>query len=681
MTEADSQTGIPWLDAARAGIGHGVMGIPTTLARPLNSAASYLGLDGQSANAALSQAEADYQAKYGNSTAAQIGDIVGNVASTAGLLKVGALGAGLAGRAVAGVADAVSPTLGTVLRTGGRLVSGTASVPDNAIANAVVRGGSLATNGAVQGAAVNLLTGNADPTTNLLTGAGVGAVLGPVATGVGAGIGAGWRAAQGLWEPFTTKGQGAIADRALASLAARGGSLTPDTTTYVPGSTPTLAQATNNAGLASAERAVASARPGPFANQAAINSDARDAQLASITRTPTDIEAAQAARDATAVPAITNPIANATGPANGQPVVDTIDSILASPAGQRDAVQSALGNIRSKLVSPAAPFPSRVSDALNPITDAIANGGQGDAGLWAARDALVAAQKGTAAQASTVARLSGTTSPDPAYQALIDQATSRVGATSTVQSDPAQLYGIRKAIGDALSPLAARTGSDAQLATSELQQVKAAIDNSIEGVAPGFKSGLADYADSSRPIDAMRYLQGKNYTAADGSITMAKVKGALDDITRQQALPGPRDAKSIPAATVDSLQSLYADLLRQNNSRTGMSIGSNTFQNLATSSTLSNLGAPIAFMARTASKVPFVGNMLTNGITKAYEGQNDAVMNAVVNRLLNPTAGASVLEEAGKLQARRAAGPSGVNLLVNPLGLGVRNAVTGPQQP
>ena len=456
-----------------------------------------------------------------------------------------------------------------------------------------------------------------------------------------------------------------------------GGPLTPDATAYVPGSTPPLAQSTNNAGLAAAERAVAAVRPQPFATQAAINSDMRDAQLATLTGTPTDMAAAKAARDATALPSILDPIANATGPANAQPAVDAIDSALASPAGQRDAVQSALGDIRSKLVSPGALFPSRVSDALAPITDAIANGGTGDAGLWAARNALVAAQNGGAQQASTLARLQGTTSPDPAYQSLIDQATARVGATNTVESDPGQLYGLRGAIRDKLAALASDSSPDAQLASSKLLQARSALDNSIEAVAPGFKSGLAEYADASQPIAAMRYLQSKNYTAADGTITMAKMKGVLDDIAKQQALPGPRDAKNISPDTLTSLQGLYADLVRQKNSRTGMSVGSPTFQNLATASTLDNFGVPLAFAARTASKIPIVGNMLTHGITSLYEGQNEPVMNAVVNRLLNPTAGASVLRAATNLQAQRAAGPSGVNPVATSLGVALRNRLTG----
>ena len=175
----------------------------------------------------------------------------------------------------------------------------------------------------------------------------------------------------------------------------------------------------------------------------------------------------------------------------------------------------------------------------------------------------------------------------------------------------------------------------------------------------------------------MQYLQSKGYTSADGTVTMAKVKNVLDDITKQTALPGPRDAKSVPQSTVDSLQGLYADLLRQNNSRLGMQPGSNTFQNLAVNSTLANYGAPLAHAAAAVSHIPLIGNALMGTIGRAYEAQNGPVLDAVVNRLLNPDAGASVLSRAQEIAAARAAGPSGVNPLLTVPAVGLTNKLLG----
>ncbi len=625
----------------------------------------------------LNAENAQYAASgVGNTLAGGAGNIVGQTALT--LPALGGLGgvATAAGRGIAAGADAVSPALGSAARSVGNLLMGTSSTPSNMLTQAVVRPASLAANGAAQGAVANVLTG--DPTNtigqNLLMGAGTGAVLGPVAAAAGAAGQGVWNALRGAWQPLTTAGRNAIADTVLAK-AAQGGPLTADTTTLVPGSLPTLAQATANPGLAGVERAVASVRPNQFTARATSNNDARATQVENITRTPADIATAEASRDATAVPAITGSIANATGPADASPVVSTIDQILASPAGQRDAVTSALGNIRSKLVTPI-PFSDRVGTALDAVNQAAASN-PGDVGLWGAQQALAAARTSGAQEASTLARLQGTTTSDPAAQAVIDQAAKTLGTSQAVQADPAQLYGIRKAINDSLSPLAANAGSDAQLAANELQQVKTALDNSIEGAAPGFKQGIADYAASSRPIDAMQYLQSKGYTAADGTVTLAKVKGVLDDIAKQTALPGARNAKSVPQTTVDSLQGLYADLLRQNNSRLGMQPGSNTFQNLAVNSAMQGMGAPAAFGAKLLGGVPFVGNTLTGSIGRMYQSQNEPILEAVVNRLMDPNAAAGVLKKAGQIAAARAAGPSGANPLLTVPAVGLTNRLLG----
>lgn len=665
---------------AGAGVGHGFVSIPNTIARGLNNVATYVddrvpalaaldratGIDPAAANASMDAQDAAYQAQYGNSTAAKVGNLVGQTIGT--LPVLGGAGAILsrAGGAIAAGADAVSPALGGALRATGNLLTGTAAVPDNAVLNAAVRPAALATSGAVQGAAVGALSEDPDAGLgmNMLTGAAGGAVLGPAGAGLGAGVNRLYAGAKALVQPFTAGGRSAIADQALARMAV-GGPLVPDTTAFVPGSVPTLSQATANPGLAGVERAVASVRPNPFINQAAINQDAREGLVNTLRGGPADIAAAEQARDATALPAIQQTVANPVGPADTAPVVQAIDGMLASPAGQQDAVQRALSAVRGKLVTPQTPFPDRVNTAMAPVMDTLTNapGATTDAGLWDARDALIAAQKG-ATPADTLARLNGLSSPNPTFQTAIDQAKATVANAGGLQTDAGQLWGIRKSINDQLSPLAANAGSDAQLAASELQAIKGHLDTAIEGAAPGFKVGMDAYAAASRPIDAMQYLQSRNFTAADGTITMAKVKGVLDDIAKQRALPGARDAKSLPQSTVDGLQGLYDDLLRQNQSRLGMQPGSNTFQQLATSGAMSGLGAPLAFGAHALGAIPVVGNALRGSIGNAYAAQNEPILDAVVNRLVNPQAGASVLERARLLQSRADAGPAGANLLL-----------------
>ncbi len=690
---AAGPTGYPVVDNAIGSFTHGVQSIGDALNRGaayVDSKVPFLArLDAATGQnpaadvAAQPAQEAAYQARYGNSSAASVGNFVGQAAGTLPLIASGTGGLGALAGAGAEAVGGTATMAGRGIQAAADFAGGTASAADaGTIPNLLIRGTSLAANGAGQGAAINLLTGDPNATAgqNMLTGATAGAVLGPVGAAVGQGVARVGDGLMGLVRPFYDGGRNYIADTALAKAAGKS-ALVMNDATLVPGSVPTTAQAYANPGLASVERAVASVRPNEFANRLTSNNEARADFLRSQTGTPTDIEAADLARETTAVPAITGPLAASTTAADAQPVVNTIDQILASPAGQRDAAQRALGGIRSKLVQPAAPFGDRVSTALASVSDAIANtpGAVNDAGLWGAQQALVAAQQG-GGPASTLARLQAASSANPQYQALIDQARNTVGSAGAVESDPGQLYGIRKAINDQLSPLAANAGSDAQLAASELQQVKASLDNSIEGAAPGFKKGLDEYAAASQPINAMQYLQSKGYTAADGTITMAKVKNVLDDIGKQQNMPGARDAKAVPADTVTSLQSLYDDLLRQNNSRLGMSLGSNTFQNLATGSTMAGLGAPLTKAASLVNMLPG-GNLLTGGAAHVYGRQNEAILDAVVNKLLNPAAGASIGQRAAQIkQAAQPAAPnanylfSGVNAAAP-----VVNRLLGPQ--
>lgn len=151
-----------------------------------------------------------------------------------------------------------------------------------------------------------------------------------------------------------------------------------------------------------------------------------------------------------------------------------------------------------------------------------------------------------------------------------------------------------------LSPMAQGTASNARLAARELGQVKDVLDPTIESGTPGYRQVLSDYATASAPIDTQRYLQGLNLTDSFGNVTLGRVDGGLKRIAADQAKPGPVGAKSIPDDVMDGLQALRDDLRRQTNSSLGKPIGSNTFQNLATSGALSSLG-PLGGVASIAT--------------------------------------------------------------------------------
>lgn len=385
--------------------------------------------------------------------------------------------------------------------------------------------------------------------------------------------------------PIITKSQaGAQADRVLAHFAS-GGPTAIDQTALVPNSAPTLAQATGNAGIATLEKGLRSADPA-FNNAVAAQTDASSAArldaLNGITGTPADIEAAVAERDASTAALRDKALQNAT-PVDSKPVVDLIDNILQSPAGQRDVVQSALTNIRSKLASPV-----------------------GD------------------------------------------------GTFERYQMDPNQLYGIRKAINDSLSPLASGTDSDRRLAASELGQVKNALDGVIESGAPGFKEYINAYSKQSAPIDAMAYLQKQNLTDSQGNITLAKLDSTIKAVQKKQNLNGINDASSVTDDQLNGLVNLRADMRRAAVKPSGRVPGSDTFQNLATNSLTAQLtGNPLinlpigalGAVSPTAAALSFIARSSGN---KLIGRGNRMVNEALQDRLLNPSVGTNALTSKAK---------------------------------
>jgi hypothetical protein len=453
------------------------------------------------------------------------------------------------------------------------------------VGNKLVRGASLASSGALEGAEAGALTSGANDQgvgANMLQGAEAGAILKPgIAGSLGAGRWAGGLA-RDLVDPFTTGGKERITNKVISELAADGPKAL-DTTQYVPGSEPTLAQATANPGLAAAERAVSAVRPTQFVAKGQANAEARNMAMEALRGDQQSLDDLIAARSKIADKARDAAFKNTTQ-ADVAPVVDKIDEILASPSGQRDTVVKALTNIRKKLVQEID----------------LGNG-----------------------------------------QSVLHP-----------ESDAKQLYGIRQAINDMLSPAAHNTDQNAQLAAKELGDVKSVLDKSIEAAAPGFKKYLKTFEGASRPIDEQKFLQGLKLTDVNGNVTLSRVDQALESIRKAKGKPGTSDAKSVSPQTIKALQDLKADLMRANNSSLGKGIGSNTFQNLATNNIMGRMGLPAA-AGLTLHGNPIIGAAM--GLGKlAYSAQNEPMLAMLENKLLDPAYGAAALNPqslpAGMLQ-------------------------------
>lgn len=406
-----------------------------------------------------------------------------------------------------------------------------AGKPVNALASATKQTlPVLIKEGAKGGAALGTLFGAGTPTGpnetfgdragHAAVGGALGAGLGATLPVVGAGIAQGGRFAgkiankifPSVEQMAATKAKGIIDQFA-------GGPVTAKAPVLVPGSQPTLAEASGNPGVAALYRAVRDLNPNsPLITREGQNASARSSAFEGVAGTPEDIEALVDARNAQAKVAREQIFAPSKGilgaedhpelvaamhQADIAPVTQKIDEILAGSSGNRPAVKSAMADAKAMLQN----------DKGQAITDA---------------------------------------------KTLYDSA--------------------RKGINDLISGKDL-TKSYGATAASQLISVRDALDEAIEKQAPGFKSYLSKYEEDSGPIDALKFLQGQNVTDAKGNLTLAKVQGALKRLDQQQAAPGVKQGKSVTDAQRGVLESIRDDLLRAQNTSLGKAIGSNTVQN------------------------------------------------------------------------------------------------------
>lgn len=566
---------------------------------------------------------------------------------------------------IGGVMVPVAGTEAALVQGGNALAKAAGIAPEtaSAVGNFLRGQGGIASRvgyNAAQGAAGGALLSGGQPDQSLLDSMALGAALGGAIPVVGGLVKYPINAVKSIVAPFTEAGRAGIAGNVIrqeaakgaaplvqpviageapgalgaatagtpqaeagalgiltapqaAGRAAAGGRLTTDLTEYVPGSVPTLGQAAKNPGILALENAAKSRAPNLFAERDMANYQARNAFLDQIRGTQQTLDDAIKAREAATAPLREASLQGAR-PANTNPVLDEIDSILKGPEGQRDAVVSALTKVRNKL-------------------DLGENG---------------------------------------------------------AQSDVAQLYGLRKSIGDQLAKVAGKDNSEAQLASRELIQVRDALDDAMEKAAPGFAKYRETYADMSKPIDAQTYLQGLNLTDASSQrITLPSMKNALLKIEKLRKAPGSNEAKSISDEQMDMLRNLHKDLQRESGTAAGKVKGSDTFQNLATNQLIDSMmpgplsiaapvtpgavGGALGFALGGAPGAAFgalAGQNAAGLVGRSLNAQSPEIEARLIDFLLNPK-GAEVLQQM------RSANPAGLNELLRRTG-GTAPAAVAP---
>lgn len=137
----------------------------------------------------------------------------------------------------------------------------------------------------------------------------------------------------------------------LLGKASVGGRLAANFNEIIPGSRPTLAQATGNGGIATFERGMAqrsTEAANAFNELQQANNAARMNFFNGIRGDADTLAQAIAKREETAIPMLDEALAGAR-PANANPIISQIDSILASPDGKRKSVVSAMGQVKQNL--------------------------------------------------------------------------------------------------------------------------------------------------------------------------------------------------------------------------------------------------------------------------------------------------------------------------------------------
>ena len=184
--------------------------------------------------------------------------------------------------------------------------------------------------------------------------------LGQMAAGVAGGMAPGViegtarlasQVGRGMVRPLTRSGQETAAAQLLQENASN-----PETAaanldqaqSVVPGSQRTTGEASKDVGLLALEKGIRGKNAAAFGERLSEQNKSRQAELGAVAGTPADLAAAKTARDATTGPMRDAALASG-GTADVAPVHAKIDAILASPAGARESVASALNWAKSRI--------------------------------------------------------------------------------------------------------------------------------------------------------------------------------------------------------------------------------------------------------------------------------------------------------------------------------------------
>jgi hypothetical protein len=215
-------------------------------------------------------------------------------------------------------------------------------------------------------------------------------------------------------------------------------------------------------------------------------------------------------------------------------------------------------------------------------------------------------------------------SPDgrrPAVRSAVDSITSELtDADGNLITDPEQLYGVRKHIGDLLSKEGQRETPLAARATDNLIKLRDSLDGVIEAAAPGFKQYLQNFSDASKPIDEMQVLQDtepKLFRGPQSTMTYSDFQRFMKNVVDMRNAQGVNPYKSISDDTMQRLWNLRDDLRRSAGAQElARAPGSDTASNIIDAiKQYGKLGGSMAMDAAAAHMFgPVAGPVISRGL-------------------------------------------------------------------
>lgn len=547
---------------------------------------------------------------------------------------------GLAGSAIpaAGVARGVSSLLPNMPSTGGRMLQGAAAGGATAALSPVTQPGDFYTEKVKQ----------------TLFGMGIGGLV-PLAAQIPGAI-------KAVAEPFYQRGREAIVGRTLN--AASGGQeqqvaqALANARQLVPGSEPTVAQASQNAGISALERAASAVNPEvkvAYQGREAAQNAARQQALQGIAGDENAMAAAVQARKTASQPFMAQ-VNQSTAEVDPSRTASLIQRIIDRSPG-RTQLTNTLAGVKKSLYEDY-PLAQRGKDAWDKVGETLKQGPLGAKDIGTLRDVRTVMDRvknGRIEAEEALAQLKGMSGKNPAVQSTIDEVKGLMKAPDDrLRSNASELYqGARKNITDLLSAKAGDGSKLNEAISRELTVVLKSLDHQINKAEPAYGKFMSAYAEQSKPINQMdvaRAIQDKSINKVTDVVQPNAYANALSDKVAQQST-GFKRATLEGTMTPQQMQTLNAvrdDLSRAVTARNiGGTRGSDTVQNLAYTNMIDRAGVPT--FLRELGPAQIAGNLAGRAASTVYGQANRDIANQLAMTMLNPQAAA---------QAMRAGGPS-----------------------